>query len=627
MGTLGSERAASSNDSGAAITPTAAANVLSMAALAGSDATNATTGGAAAGGGHMHDALLGSLGSAGGSNSGEGVHQGSVFSLLHGRVGAVQYGSERHGSRVSDGSLVQDLMPIAGQGQGQGQGQAVPAASPVAVAGPGVPAVPAAAGAAAAASVARVPPSGSSRGGSRPGSKAPSRRESFRAASASPLATSVMQQQLLTALQLQQQILQLQQQQQQQQQEQLVGATGATGVLTSAVPVNLSVEGGVVPSGSGSNGGGPRSSSAPQLPGCVEDAFELPDGFSPYGNTQETAGLPHLVGESSGVSAADTGGGGAYGSSASEPLSKVPSDMAAAVMRRMGAVPPPKSASVGGAMLAGGNGSHIASFDRSGSIGASSNFSASGSFAGSTSGGAAIAAAASSTIGGRLLSSLAVMSPAQLAAQGQVYPFSGGTGTSLTSPGSMPAFPGTSGGGGGAGVPSDAYAGLSEETRARLARLKTSSKVNLNPDANPSPRHHPPPAPSRTGLSSPSGGTGASPAALNLRIYTNPLGFSASEASAAAISGAASPTFVHSMSNTPVVHGSGAQLLQPLAGPVEELLVRLGLQHYVRGVAASGVGSLTDLAALGDSELRRAGLLSARSRQLVQEELQQLGYR
>ncbi|GIL78695.1 hypothetical protein Vretifemale_8103 [Volvox reticuliferus] len=414
---------------------------------------------------------------------------------------------------------------------------------------------------------------------SRGGSCGPSRNTSFRIAGAgggggggggaSPLAATLMHQHLMTALQ------------QQQQQKQQENARGILRVVGPHVPVAgdsrmQSTEGSVVFAPEDGVTNSPQSTSEPLL------KFQLPEGNAGVGT-----------------------GGGAIGSTTARII-------ASASMRRIHV--PPKAASIGsipGGVVSVGAG-----------VGVGIGHAAASSVAGSVSAGGISTA-------GSLGSPPVMLSPTVIATPVHA----GGVATAAT-----------------AAVPSlsSPYAGLSSETRARLARLRTASQPDLY-DAAVGPF-----------AGSAVGGTGravnqtvvAVDAITSMTPISVDIAYGGAPSSAeygigSSIRHAASgPSPTVTQLTTPVrfspessvggTGGAGCSASSQQASrrataqrpsTVSELLESLGLGHYSRSITGAVSGGLNELASLDDSGLRKVGLISSRSRQLVREELMRWGYK
>ncbi|GLC73753.1 hypothetical protein PLESTF_001415400 [Pleodorina starrii] len=431
-------------------------------------------------------------------------------------------------------------------------------------------------------SVIGPPPPGSGaasprRAGSRGGSKVPSRNTSFRLSGmggggggggASPLAATLMHQQLLTALQQQQQ------QQQQGAGQRLIGVQQ------------------LMPAQGGGGGGGAAAAAAEAARNSAEEVISFVGDLEPTQSPQ-SASEPLLK--------IQPGGGGGGGGAATGA-----GGISSATMRRIHA--PLKAASAGALPSVGGGAGGAAAATIVSSV------------AGSVSAGGI---STTGSVGSPPL----VFSPPAAASGATMY---GGVASTTTTVDAA-AAPTTAVGG------SSPYAGLSWETRARLARLRTASQPELHDpsagaaaavDAITSAAPVSPEA-VYSAVQSPGGEygtvyglrqTGSGGAPTPLHPLTSPIRTSAgSLAAAAAVTAAAAAG-----------GGGGGGRLAPLQrrpSSVSELLDSLGLGHYSRSISGAVNGGLDELALLDDGGLRKAGLVSSRSRQLVRDELTRWGYK
>lgn len=488
-------------------------------------------------------------------------------------------GSSSHGSRrhMNDASLVQDLMP-GPYGAGVTRLQRLHAGSQQSGSGAVSPW-----------------PLGSCGGGtgSRDASGGSSRNTSFRvgAGGASPLAATLMHQHVLSSLQQQQQLHQ------------------------EAAAGDPQADGGVV------------MSTMRSTENSIGFVAELDVGGKSQSTSEPLIKLdPAVVGG---------GGGGGPGS--------VASCISNAAMRRIHV--PLKAASIGalpGALgRAGGNGSAVAG--GRGGMGPAA--------------GVSISASATGISAGSLTSSLSLSSPL-----GTPYlPHGSSTSAVATAPASTASSfnvisqssPYVIG-------QSSPYAGLSSETRARLARLRTSSQPDLLEastalSAAASGAAYTAAAtadtmttvlpvsvdklyvsgPPAAGVYGIAGGGGifchqsvsGFPQVLPSTAHQHPPTFSPVPFSAGAVQSSLQPIVRHSSTSPSPLLQQQQQTQQQRPSTVFELLESLGLGHYYRSMSGAVAGGLDELASLDDGGLRKVGLVSSRSRQLVREELMRLGYK
>ncbi|KAG2441227.1 hypothetical protein HYH02_010070 [Chlamydomonas schloesseri] len=689
----------STNESGMATAGAAAAAAGLTPPTAASGSVGSISSGAAAIANASHAAVAGyvSFGGLGGGGGGGGGGIVSAASLAPaaGSHAALAAGGGSNGSGkryVSEASLVQDLSPgppAAGLGSssriqrmhGAAGPQQQPLAAAAAAAAAAAGAAPGGAAAAPGSGLASPVPrtagaSGAAAGSSRSGSRGPSRNTSFRlGGGASPLAATVMQQQLLSALQQQQaaaaaaaaaasaaaagplppsgghmHLAAVA--------EAVGGDSAATTVTVEDVMLNaLAAEAAAAASGVDTGGTGDlgHESSAPGF--ASEPLFRVHSGTGGTGGTG-TGGAAAGGGaeRSSGSFSASSNSAAVAAAGFGAAAAAAAGGMSAAVMRRLGGVPP-KAASLGSIGLMGHTG--VVFYGQVSSAGAAAGGSAGGtpSAAGSASSAAMLAGAASvgggvgaagggaGAVGSGVLLGSGTSSPQFLSP--------GATRSNLLVPPAGSAAAAAAAAAAALAASSGAYAGLSDETRARLARLRGNSAADLHDSgaagggAAAAGISGAAPPPGRLSFASPvavdtftagGGGGGGTPFAAAGGDGSRQPSLGRAPAtwgsSAGAALGSPGGGIIAAAASGALGSGAaGAAAAAPvgnLSSPPETvtaLLESLGLGHYAKSIAGAVPGGLQELGALDDGGLRKVGLVSSRSRQLVQEELRRWGYR
>ncbi|KAG2494718.1 hypothetical protein HYH03_007232 [Edaphochlamys debaryana] len=541
-----------------------------------------------------------------------GAAGGSVASSASARAAGLM------AAEASSASLVQDLAPgpsavhSAVRGHGAGRVAHAPVLSPVLGSGQSSPRSSAATA------------GGSTAAG---GSRVPSRSASFRATGGvSPLAASVMQQQLLSALQAQQ---------------------AAAAAAAAAAGAALAAAGG---GGTTSSTSGTGEIMANIMSSVAADLDSVPE----MGTGSSSVASEPLLRIGSGA--------GRTGRGVASNLSGSGTGLSMAVMRRLGA--PLKAASIGALPV---NADTLGIVIGSGGAQTTAGRSSESAFAGAAGSGGVASGGANSAGGGSAPSAL--NSPPHFFSPGHtradlLQPQAPPSGVAAAAAAAAMAL--------GVGSP---YAGLSDETRARLARLRNASQAELATVPSGGSTASPPLGQGAYGAGAyspgilPSGaggvgpGLGLNPAAstsaipvaadllsptLGLRSHsqaaTAPQAASASSVTGLGLAGrglapwhqpkpsASQPSLTASgLSATGtasmLASAQSATHVRRRPDSVDELLYGLGLGHYSRSIAGAVPGGLEELAAMDDGQLRKVGLVSSRSRQLVQDELKRWGYR